>query len=166
MNQEADPRPGTRKSTLLLVLVLLCLAGAALSLALSLHSFLTATGAGPEYTAVTATVTALRRQRGGAGKQGRDILVPVLRFNYRGQWLTRPAPGLGFRHGQPPAGGPGRLRTGDRIRVLVHDYTGTIIIPPTHQRRVEGLWQASAGALFLLLAWGLCRLRSRPGPEK
>ncbi len=153
-------RTGPRKSTLLLVLIILCLVNAALFLRASVNSFFTASDAGPEYTPVMATVTALEEEKGAAGQEGPDMQVPVLSFDYRGQLLTRPAPGLHFRHEQVPAGAPGHLQVGDRIRVLVHDYTGEIIMPPTRRRRAEGVSQAYVCGLSLVLAWGLCRLRT------
>lgn len=151
--------PEPRKSTLLLVLVILCLVNAALFFRASVNSFFTATDTGLEYTPVMATVTTLGRddQAGGSGKEAR---VPVLSFNYRGQMLTRPAPGLRFGHEQASADMPGHLQVGDRLRVLVHDSTGEIIMPPTRRRRAAGVSQAFVSGLSLVLAWALCRLRT------
>ncbi|HEB49191.1 MAG TPA: hypothetical protein ENI89_01155 [Desulfobulbus sp.] len=161
-NGKAAPKqpPGPRKSTLLLVLVILCLLNATLFLRASVNSFFTATDTGAEYTPVIATVTALEQEKDSPGAKGQGMLVPVLNFNYRGQLLTRPAPGLHFRHEQVPAGGPGQLQVGDRIQVLVHDYTGEIVMPQARRRRAQGVSQAFVSGLSLVLAWGLCRLRT------
>ncbi len=151
---------GPRKSTLLLVLVILCLLNAALFLRAAVNSFFTADDIGPEYTAVMATVTALQPEGSGRDGQGPAMEVPVLTFDYRGQLLTRPAPGLRFSHGQDQAPGQGRLRVGERIRVLVHDYTGEIAMVPAMRRRARGVSEALVSGLSLVLAWGLCRLRT------
>ena len=142
-----------QKSTFLLLVFIFFLFNTALMFRAGVNTLYFTEDTSADYVPVQAAVLELKPDDTvRPGKK--NLLIPVFSFHYKGEEITRAAPGMSFSEGERS------FSPGEEHTLWVHRNRGELLLPPRLGQREIGRSQLVVSAFCLLLAIGTWKVRN------